>query len=145
MRIPQRGPWFRDGLRFECTRCGGCCTGAPGYVWVTEEEVAAIAALWGETVEAFARRHVRRIADRLSLCERPGGDCEMYDRERGCTVYAARPAQCRAYPFWTANVKSPEAWARAGRECPGIGRGEVVPMEEIRRLRNACGGRGVEV
>ena len=27
-------PWYRDGLRFECTRCGHCCTGAPGYVWV---------------------------------------------------------------------------------------------------------------
>ena len=27
--------WYRDGLRFECTRCGACCTGAPGYVWVT--------------------------------------------------------------------------------------------------------------
>ena len=27
-------PWYRDGLRFACTRCGACCTGAPGYVWV---------------------------------------------------------------------------------------------------------------
>jgi Fe-S-cluster containining protein len=44
-------PWYRDGLRFRCTRCGSCCTGEPGNVWVTDEEIAAIAAFRGETVE----------------------------------------------------------------------------------------------
>ena len=24
-------PWYQDGLQFRCTRCGNCCTGAPGY------------------------------------------------------------------------------------------------------------------
>ena len=36
-------PWYRDGLRFECTRCGACCTGAPGYVWVTPEGMNGLA------------------------------------------------------------------------------------------------------
>ncbi len=44
-------PWFEDGLRFRCTRCGNCCTGAPGYVWVNDEELSAIADFRGETVE----------------------------------------------------------------------------------------------
>ena len=26
--------WYHLGLRFQCTGCGDCCTGAPGYVWI---------------------------------------------------------------------------------------------------------------
>ena len=37
-------PWYAEGLRFKCTECGQCCTGAPGYVWVNEEEVAFVVA-----------------------------------------------------------------------------------------------------
>ena len=28
--------WYSEGLRFECTQCGACCSGEPGYVWVDE-------------------------------------------------------------------------------------------------------------
>ena len=35
-------PWYDKGLRFSCSECGDCCTGAPGYVWVNKEEIAAI-------------------------------------------------------------------------------------------------------
>ena len=44
-------PWYQDGLRFRCTRCGHCCTGTPGNVWINEEEIAAIAEFRRETVE----------------------------------------------------------------------------------------------
>ncbi|MFM7740581.1 MAG: YkgJ family cysteine cluster protein, partial [Planctomycetota bacterium] len=27
-------PWYKDGLRFQCSQCGDCCTGGAGYVWV---------------------------------------------------------------------------------------------------------------
>jgi len=39
--------WYAHGLHFECTRCGDCCRGAPGYVWVREEEVERIARFLG--------------------------------------------------------------------------------------------------
>ena len=34
------------GLRFECTQCGDCCTGAPGYVWVNKAEISAWPTRW---------------------------------------------------------------------------------------------------
>ena len=40
-------PWYREGLKFACTGCGECCTGAPGYVWVNKSEMAALAAAIG--------------------------------------------------------------------------------------------------
>jgi Fe-S-cluster containining protein len=125
-------PWYRDGLSFECTRCGACCTGAPGYVWVIAEEIARLAEFRGETVEQFSRRFVRRVGSRYSLVEKPGGDCIFWDRQVGCTVYPARPVQCQTWPFWPENVESPEAWEHVEGVCPGSGRGRWFSVEEIR-------------
>src|SRR5256714_15433934 len=91
-------PWYRDGLKFQCTRCGACCTGAPGYVWVDAEEIARLAEHLGQTSEQFARRYLRRVGDRFSLIEKPGGDCIFWDKQAGCTVYSARPVQCQTWP-----------------------------------------------
>ncbi len=124
-------PWFRDGLAFACTRCGHCCTGRPGYVWVGLDEMVRLAEHQGESLDGFTAAHVRQVGDRYSLVERPDGDCIFWDREAGCTVYEARPEQCRSWPFWPANLAAPAAWERAGSGCPGIGRGPVVPMPAI--------------
>ena len=43
-------PWYSEGLTFTCSQCGDCCTGAPGAVWVTDEELVAIAAELGKPV-----------------------------------------------------------------------------------------------
>src|SRR5438445_2470108 len=127
-------PWYQDGLRFRCTRCGHCCTGEPGFVWVNEAEIAAIAKHRGETVEQVLALHIRP-ADR-SLREKPNGDCIFYDKTAGCTIYPVRPRQCRTWPFWESNVATPEAWQRTCEGCPGAGQGELIPAEEIaRRLK----------
>jgi Fe-S-cluster containining protein len=125
-------PWYRDGLSFTCTRCGACCTGAPGYVWVSPEEIAELAAFRGMSPAQFARTFVRRVGKRYSLIEKPGGDCIFWDREAGCTVYAARPVQCRTWPFWPENIETPEAWEAVQRVCPGSGKGHFFSLDEIR-------------
>ncbi len=127
----QSAPWYEDGLAFECTRCGACCTGAPGYVWVDAEEIGALAAFRGETVDQFSRKYVRQVGARLSLIEKPGGDCVFWDRKSGCTVYPARPVQCRTWPFWSENIETPEAWNEVTGVCPGSGRGRLFSVEEI--------------
>jgi Fe-S-cluster containining protein len=128
--------WYKDGLRFTCTRCGHCCTGEPGYVWVNNQEIAAIAAARGETPAQTEALHTRLAGRRRTLREKANGDCVFYDREQGCTVYAVRPRQCRTWPFWESNLESPEAWQKACAVCPGSGRGELISAEEItRRLK----------
>ena len=125
-------PWYRDGLAFECTRCGACCTGAPGYVWVTPEEIASLAESRGVDLDQFSRKFVRQVGNRFSLVEKPGGDCVFWDKSGGCTVYQARPIQCRTWPFWEENIETAEAWEGVRGHCPGSGRGRVFSVEEIR-------------
>jgi Fe-S-cluster containining protein len=124
-------PWYRHGLRFQCLRCGLCCTGTEGYVWLTADDIARIAAFRGETTEAFQRDHVRWVEGKLSLLEKPGGNCEMFDPAGGCTIYDVRPAQCRTWPFWPVNVATASAWKDTGARCPGVGAGEKIPAGEI--------------
>jgi uncharacterized protein len=124
-------PWYRDGLAFTCTRCGACCTGAPGYVWVTPEEIERLADFRGLSVREFAAKFVRRVGHRHSLIERPGGDCIFWDKTAGCTVYPARPVQCQTWPFWPENVEAPEEWDRVRSVCPGSGKGQVYSVDLI--------------
>ena len=60
----------------------------------------------------------------------------FYQDGVGCTIYAVRPRQCRTWPFWESNVRTPEDWQRTCRVCPGSGKGDLIPAEEItRRLK----------
>ena len=129
-------PWYAGGLAFECTRCGHCCTGDPGFVWVTDEELAAIAKFLGRPLREVRDLHARKSRGRITLRERANGDCVFFDRQKGCTIYPVRPPQCRTWPFWESNVATPEDWERTCSTCPGSGTGEVIPVEEIsRRLK----------
>jgi uncharacterized protein len=128
--------WYRDGLRFTCTQCGKCCTGAPGFVWVNDEELAALAKATKTPLDQFVPLYTRKAKGKVTLKEKVNGDCVFYDHAKGCTVYKVRPRQCRTWPFWESNLETPEKWDHTESICPGSGEGELIPVEEIvRRLK----------
>jgi hypothetical protein len=132
---PPPTPWYHEGLSFTCTQCGRCCGGAPGFVWVSDDEERAIAAQLKLPLAEFRRRHTRRLDGRRSLNELANGDCEFLTRDAsgkaGCSIYAARPLQCRTWPFWKGNLRSRRAWTITGQSCPGIDRGQHHPLPVI--------------
>jgi uncharacterized protein len=133
----ESSPWYKDGLRFKCTGCGDCCTGAPGFVWVNKEDIAALAAGVGVMEAEFESSYVREIGMRKSLRELDNYDCVFFDGEtRKCKVYNARPRQCRTWPFWDSNVKSPDTWAETCTVCPGSGKGRLYQLGEIEAQRS---------
>ena len=83
---------------FQCLRCGSCCTGLSGYVWIRIEEAERIAKSLSLTLDIFAKRYLRRVASRFSLLEKPSGECIFYEKEKGCMIYEDRPHQCRVFP-----------------------------------------------
>jgi uncharacterized protein len=128
--------WYSSGLSFECTQCGNCCSGpSEGYVWLNEDEIRAIASEIGmsDQIEEFERKFTRRVGTRTSLVEYSDGDCIFLDPDtRTCSVYVARPMQCRTWPFWKQTVETPKAWARTSKQCPGCNRGRLYSIDEIK-------------
>ncbi|KPL00407.1 MAG: hypothetical protein AMK75_05315 [Planctomycetes bacterium SM23_65] len=121
--------WFAGGIHFECQRCGRCCRGEPGYVWVTTDEIRRMAEHLGIPATEFVERYVRRQGTRLSLKEHENGDCVFWKED--CVVYACRPAQCRSFPFWAHALKSKGAFKAVSRGCPGVGKGRLYTVEDI--------------
>jgi Fe-S-cluster containining protein len=100
---------------------------------VEEDEVQAIADFRGETLEEVTAMYTHLVNGDRSLRDKPNTDCIFYDASAGCTVYAARPRQCRTWPFWESTTSTSAAWERTQKICPGAGKGELIPPEEITR------------
>jgi Fe-S-cluster containining protein len=149
-------PWYADGLRFTCSQCGNCCTGGPGFVWISEVEVERLAAHLKLSVDEVLERYCRRIGARVSLnenrnargeydcvflkeerAERREGDEVVVHTKRSCTIYPVRPLQCRTWPFWDGNLSSREIWESSAQRCHGMDRGRMFTREEIEQLRDA--------
>jgi Fe-S-cluster containining protein len=127
-------PWYRNGLRFQCTGCGNCCRGAPGSVRVSDAEISALARRLDLPDAEFRAMYTRVLrGGDLSLRERGSGDCVFWSEQRGCTVHSDRPLQCRSFPFWRSIVHSPERWNEEAEACPGMDQGPLWNAEWIRR------------
>ena len=126
-----RAYFFDAGLRFGCTQCGQCCTGAPGTVFMNATESARIATHLGLPVAEFLEKYAYPTEGGHSLREVGDNFACILFREERCTIYDVRPTQCRTFPFWAENVRSEAAWKRTCRACPGIGQGRLYLREEI--------------
>ncbi len=133
-----REKWYQEGLRFTCTECGNCCTGAPGYVWLTQEEIRRIAEFLEREDGWLPPETLRRVGFKYSLTEKSNGDCvflQAEDGKRRCSIYSVRPLQCRTWPFWTSNLKTPRDWAEAADTCPGMNNGKTHTYVQIETKR----------
>jgi len=138
--LPVAEKWYGEGLRFECTQCGNCCSGGPGYVWMTPEDMERIAAFLKLPFDTFTRTYVRQIQGAFSLTEKKDYDCVFLRRENGkamCGIYPVRPMQCKTWPFWNDNLRSPQHWTNAAARCPGMcdGEAKLYPVEHIEKCR----------
>lgn len=127
--------WYEEGLRFKCTECGKCCTGAPGYVWLTEEDIQTLSTHLKLSREAFLETYARLENNKYSLTECPTTyDCVFLKGKR-CSVYEARPKQCKKFPWWPSNLRSKEAWQAAAADCEGINAPDapLISASEIKK------------
>jgi Fe-S-cluster containining protein len=159
--LPSDDPWYADGLNFTCTQCGNCCTGGPGFVWISMEEIGRLAEFLKLTSQEVLKKYCRKIGGRISLKElkTPAGkyDCIFLKEipapqaskdlkpgepiplmRRGCAIYPVRPLQCRTWPFWDSNLADKRMWEFASKKCPGMSHGSRhFTRMQIETLRNA--------
>ena len=107
-------------------------------VYVNDAEVGALAALLDMTPAKLRRRYT--LVDELGwrqLRFRDGACTFLDPATKRCTVYAARPVQCRTFPYWP-ELFGPRGWRpEAEALCEGLGHGPAVPSEEVARAMRA--------
>ncbi len=115
---------------FRCKRSGRCCQVRGGIAWVDPIEQDAIATHMNLPVQSFRTKHTRELTDprtgelRTALRDREDGACELLEAGNQCSVYEARPKQCRDFPYWDSVAGELASFERARAICPGI---EAVP------------------
>jgi Fe-S-cluster containining protein len=127
--------FWRNGLKFECTRCGWCCTAPGGFVHGSEDEFRAIAEYMSLDFETFLKEYTVDDDGYLSLASRKEGACIFYDN--GCQIYPVRPTQCRTFPFWQGLLMFEKEWHKMADKCPGIGNGRLWPTDKIMEFYHA--------
>jgi Fe-S-cluster containining protein len=95
---------------FRCRGCGECCRWT-GFVLLTDDDIAVLAKYLGLSEQVFIEKHTRLAPNRiqLALLDKADGSCQFLEGDR-CSIYAARPKQCRTFPF---------AW-RVPEGCPAL-------------------------
>jgi hypothetical protein len=129
--------WFSEGLKFKCTGCGKCCTGSPGYVFISDPDLIKLAAHKGLEPTEFARQYTRLVDGQLALLDQnESGDC-IFLKDKQCTVYEGRPIQCKTFPWWIHHLRSREEWDEAGQSCEGINHPDA-PVRPALEIEEQC-------
>ncbi|HLB99076.1 MAG TPA: YkgJ family cysteine cluster protein [Acetobacteraceae bacterium] len=90
-----------DPKALDCLACPALCCRQAGYVEVTVRDVRRLAKFLGLTVRAFEAKHIVEKTRRGSKRIKAGYEtCQFLDNDRRCSVYAARPKDCRGYVCW---------------------------------------------
>ncbi len=135
--------------RFECQRCGYCCN-QKVLIYPSLEEIQKLAQYLHLSECAFALRYLQEIYDpekdlyaiafKTNRANDPLTGC-IFCKDRICVIYdSPRTDICHVFPWnhfdlengqWQENFVSEEGtfW------CPGIGKGHLWTLEEIKRLK----------
>lgn len=90
-----------DPQPLDCQKCPGFCCKMAGYVQVSAWDIRRLAKYLGLTVRAFEARHIVKVTRSGKKRIKAGYEpCQFLDAERRCTVYPARPKDCRGYVCW---------------------------------------------
>ncbi len=126
--------FYAQGLRFACRGEGKCCEsrGKYGYVYLSFKDRRRLASHLGLSLARFQEQYVKK-EDGLYQLRYTGKDCPFYCQNR-CSVYEARPWQCRTWPFWPENMNATVWEQEVLTWCPGAGTGRLYRAEEIEEI-----------
>lgn len=94
---------MEDRAPLDCLKCKSLCCKVAGYVQVSDYDIRRLAKFLGKTPSAFEADHiVERTRAGKKRIKAEFGTCQFLDSHRRCSVYPARPTDCRGYTCWGA-------------------------------------------
>jgi len=107
----------------KCATCeGNCCIGESGYIWITMQEIDALSKHLNISVQECFDKYLLKYGYKFSIKEKKISDnnyaCVFFDLDKKqCSIYEARPTQCRTFPFWEHFKENID---EVVQECPAI-------------------------
>ena len=103
--------------QFNCSGCGECCRWG-GSVLLTDDDIKRLAGQLDLSVSIFIDQHTQLAPNRiqLALLDQSDGSCFFLNARGRCSVYEARPQQCRSFPYAWSAEGCPELDALLGEE-----------------------------
>jgi len=71
------------------------------------------------SAEEFLKKYTVKEGRRVRVAGLYDKKCSFYKPD-ACSVYEARPSQCRSFPYWLENMKYEDRLMEASEYCPGI-------------------------
>jgi len=107
----------------KCATCeGNCCIGESGYIWITMQEIDTLSKHLNISTQECFDKYLLKYGYKFSIKEKKISQnnfaCVFFDLDKKqCSIYEARPTQCRTFPFWEhfkTNIDE------VVQECPAI-------------------------
>jgi Fe-S-cluster containining protein len=87
-----------EKILFTCEKCGACCR-AEGLVYLKNGELETMAVYNSKSAGEFRDLFTEFRLFKGRVIKQDNEGCVLLVDGR-CAVYAARPSQCREFPFW---------------------------------------------
>ena len=98
---------YKNNIRFECQGSSNCCVsrGSYGYVYLSIKDIKKLSTFLKISIKKFKNIYCEKTDGFTHLKEKKNknNNC-LFLKEKRCTVYKARPIQCRTWPFWSENM-----------------------------------------
>lgn len=128
--------FYKNGLKFQCQGSGKCCTshGEYGFVFLTLADRRRMAQFLKIPTLRFTKKYCQKTKGYFHLREDLGSPDCLFLKKKRCSIYEARPTQCRTWPFWP-EVLNAKTWNKeVVTFCPGVGKGKVHSAESIEKI-----------
>ena len=126
---------YNEGIRFECQGSSNCCVsrGTYGFVYLSINDIKKLANYTKLNIANFLNLYCDKTNGFTHLKEKnKDGNCLFLNNTK-CSVYRARPTQCKTWPFWSENMNAKTWNKEISKFCPGVGKGKLINKSEINK------------
>ena len=126
---------FKKSIHFQCQGSSNCCVsrGSYGYVYLSKKDAKNLSLNFRMKVNDFLKKYCDKTNGFTHLKENKRNKQCQFLKDKRCSVYKARPTQCRTWPFWKENMNAKVWNNEISKFCPGIGKGKLISQVKIKK------------
>tara|TARA_B110000116_G_C16611584_1_gene479664 strand:+ start:66 stop:515 length:450 start_codon:yes stop_codon:yes gene_type:complete len=127
---------IKEKINFKCQGSSNCCVSrnSYGYVYLDKNDTKKLSNYVKLSIKKFLKIYCDETDGFTHFKENnKNGKCQFLSKKK-CTIYNARPTQCRTWPFWDENMNAKTWNEEISKFCPGIGKGKIYSAKKIKEI-----------